>query len=271
MKLTLEQAQQLFHNDKCEEWYKIASEIFPKYEITTKNRIAGFFAQCGHESSDFKTLEENLNYSSKRLNEVFPKYFKNANRDARNYHRQPAKIANVVYANRMGNGDTSSGDGWRYRGRGVIQLTGKNNYSEFAKSIGKTLEETVEYLTTKRGAFEGACWFWKENNVNKACDVNNITWMTKIINGGTHGLQDRRQRYKQALNILKNELAVSFMGVLKRKDRNAQVAKIQRFLGISNDGIFGRGTEAAIKDWQRANGLVADGIVGPVTWAKMFG
>lgn len=178
------------------------NSVLPKYEINTVNRVAGFLAQCGHESADFTVLKENLNYSTESLNRVFPKYFKNAGRDANLYARNPEKIANIVYANRLGNGDTASGDGWRYRGRGAIQLTGKSNYSEFAKSIGKSLEETVAYLETMEGAIESACWFWNSRDINQTCDDNDIVLMTKKVNGGTNGLEERTTHYNNNKKIL---------------------------------------------------------------------
>lgn len=178
------------------------NSVLPKYEINTVNRVAGFLAQCGHESADFTVLKENLNYSTESLNRVFPKYFKNAGRDANLYARNPEKIANIVYANRLGNGDTASGDGWRYRGRGAIQLTGKSNYSEFAKSIGKSLEETVAYLETMEGAIESACWFWNSRDINETCDDDDIVLMTKKVNGGTNGLEERTTHYNNNKKIL---------------------------------------------------------------------
>lgn len=175
--------------------------VLPKYEINTKNRIAGFLAQCGHESLDFTVLKENLNYSAKGLRLTFPKYFKDDN-IANQYARQPQKIANRVYANRMSNGNELSGDGWKYRGRGAIQLTGKENYTLFAKSIGKSIDETISYLETMDGAVESACWFWNTRNLNKYCDLDDITTMSKLINGGTKGLEDRVDRYQRAKGVL---------------------------------------------------------------------
>jgi putative chitinase len=176
-------------------------ELLPKYEIDTTNRIAGFLAQTGHESSDYTLLKENLNYSAERLVVVFKKYFPTIEA-ARPYHRNPEKIANKVYGNRMGNGDESSGEGYKFRGRGAIQLTGKNNYSKFAQSIGKSLDDTVAYCETLKGALESACWFWKTNNINHTCDNDDIVAMTKAINGGTIGIDDRTQRYDSAKEIL---------------------------------------------------------------------
>lgn len=183
------------------ELVRIFNILFPKYGVATPNRVAGFLAQCGHESLEFTVLKENLNYSSQGLLTVFKKYFPDLT-TANSYSRQPEKIANRVYANRMGNGPESSGDGYRYRGRGAIQLTGKNNYTKFAESIGKTLPETIAYLETLEGAIESALWFWKTNNINVLCDADDLIGMTKRINGGTHGLQSRSELYKKALSIL---------------------------------------------------------------------
>ena len=195
-------AKMLPRNKSIHELFVALNSVLPKYEINTVNRVAGFLAQCGHESADFTVLKENLNYSAEALNRVFPKYFKNAGRDANLYARNPEKIANIVYANRLGNGDTTSGDGWRYRGRGAIQLTGKTNYSEFAKSIGKSLEETVAYLETMEGAIESACWFWNSRDINETCDDDDIVLMTKKVNGGTNGLEERTTHYKNNKKIL---------------------------------------------------------------------
>ena len=185
-----------------DEWYPLLTEMLPKYEINTAVRVAGFIAQCSHESVGFSILKENLNYSAEGLNKTFSKYFIKAGRDAAAYARNPEKIANIVYADRLGNSDTASGDGWRYRGRGVIQLTGKNNYVAFGKYIHLTPTETSEYLETKRGALESACWFWKTNGLNAIADTQDILAMTKKINGGTNGLEDRKKLYKQALLVL---------------------------------------------------------------------
>jgi len=180
--LTKEKIVHLLHgNPDADAWADAAMEILPKYEISTPNRVAGFFAQCGHESAGFKVLEENLHYRAETLDKIFPKYFKNAGRDASAYAKQPEKIANVVYASRMGNGDTASGDGYKFRGRGPIQLTGRDNYTAFGKTIGLTAEEVIDYVTTKKGALESACWYWNSRNINAACDANDIVKMKTII------------------------------------------------------------------------------------------
>lgn len=170
--------------------------LFPKYELNTVNRIAGFLAQCSHESADFTLSKENLNYSSEGLLKVFPKYFK-TNTEAVAYARKAEKIANKVYANRYGNGDEASGDGYRYSGKGFIQLTFKDNYKAFAKDINIEMKDVVEYLLSTKGALESALWYWKTRNLNKYCDSDDIKGMSKVVNGGTIGLEDRTARYEK--------------------------------------------------------------------------
>ena len=180
---------------------EVLTEQFDKYEINTVNRAAGFLAQCGHESNGFTVLKENLNYSAEGLTKIFHKYFPTV-ADATPYARQPQKIANKVYANRMGNGDEASGDGFKFCGRGAIQLTGHDNYSKFAASVGYSLDECVADLETLDGAIESACWFWKTNGLNTICDADDILKMTKRINGGTIGLDDRTKHYNKAKELL---------------------------------------------------------------------
>lgn len=177
------------------------NKVFEKYQINTKERVAGFLAQCGHESLDFTVLKENLNYGAKGLRGTFGKYFPD-DATAVKYERKPEMIANRVYASRMGNGNEASGDGYKYRGRGAIQLTGCSNYTAFAKDIGKTIDETIVYLETLEGAIESACWFWKKNGLNEIADKKDITLMTKRINGGTIGLEDRTKHWNNNLQVL---------------------------------------------------------------------
>lgn len=165
------------------------------------NRAAHFFAQTAHESGNFKAFSENLNYGAKGLRSIFGKYFK-TDLEARLYERQPQKIANRVYANRMGNGDEASGDGFRYCGRGLIQLTGRDNYAFFAGSLDIPIEEAAEYLETFEGAVQSACWFWESNNLNQWADKDDILTLTKRINGGTIGLEDRKKHYEHAKHVL---------------------------------------------------------------------
>jgi len=184
-----------------EVWFDILVLILEKYKIDTPRRISAFLAQVGHESGDFKFMKENLNYSSEGLLSVFKKYFPSLSSTV-GYVRNPEKIGSRVYANRMGNGPESSGDGYKFRGRGLIQITGKNTYTEFAKSINKSIEDTITYLETIEGAAESAAWFWNKNNLSSLADKSDIITISKRINGGTNGLQDRRSRYNQALKIL---------------------------------------------------------------------
>jgi len=187
-------------NPHIDHWYEALSKILPDYDINTPARVAAFLAQCAHESGEFRFIQENLNYKAESLRKVFPKYFPSDDL-AQAYAKKPEMIANRVYANRMGNGDEHSGDGYRYCGRGLIQLTGKNNYSKFAESIDTPVEEVTEYLGTFEGAIQSACWFWETNNLNKWADAGDIKQMTKIINGGYIGLEDRISHYEHALHV----------------------------------------------------------------------
>lgn len=171
-----------------------------KYEINSALRLAHFLAQTAHESGGFRAIEENLNYSADGLSKIFPKYFKD--KDPEEYARNPEKIANVVYASRMGNGDTDSGDGYNFRGRGLIQLTGRSNYTAMAGDMGVGVDEVVDYLGTPEGAVESAAWFWNKNGLNKLADADDVTAVTKKINGGTIGLEDRMKHTEDFKEIL---------------------------------------------------------------------
>ena len=166
--------------------------------------MAAFLAQCAHESGNFRFIKENLNYRWQSLRKVFPKYFPNdeiAQRYAAMPNRQEA-IANRIYANRMGNGPEESGDGFRYCGRGLIQLTGKNNYTNYAMSLEIDVEEASEHLKTFEGCVQSAAWFWDENKLNQFADKKDIITLSKRINGGTIGLEDRIKHYNHALHVL---------------------------------------------------------------------
>ena len=187
-------------NPYVDQWFEALSEILPEYEITTPQRVAAFLAQCAHESGGFVFLKENLNYKAASLRRVFPKYFPD-DAIAAQYAGKGEMIANRVYANRMGNGPEESGDGFRYCGRGLIQLTGKNNYTFFAGSLDIPVEEASEYLQTFEGAVQSACFFWEQNKLNQWADAGDILTLTKRINGGTIGLEDRIKHYEHALHI----------------------------------------------------------------------
>lgn len=274
--LTIDQLSSMIPSNKePEKWLPHLEELLPKYNINTRNRVAGFISQCAHESRDFTTFHENMNYTWKALRRVFSRYFP-TDAEAQKYHRKPQEIANIVYddANRINKlGNTEPGDGWRFRGRGLIQLTGRYNFERFGRSIGKTAEEAVEYASTERGAIETACWFWNEHNLNRFADNDDIRGMSRAINGGTHGLKDRTTRYENAKRILsdfttpssnstsKNVSSSISFTPLKRGNRNENVRKIQKALRIGEDGIFGRVTEASVKSWQRRNRFPPNGVV----------
>jgi putative chitinase len=186
-------------------WAESMNSVFPTYDINTPKRVAAFLAQCGHESGGWTVFEENLNYSDKGLNGIFKKYFPTIE-SAQSYARQPEKIANKVYANRMGNGPEESGDGYKYRGRGPIQLTGKSNYMQFAKDMfddWENLFQNPDWVTADRDfALMSAIWFWNKNGLNKEADAGDIKTMTRKINGGYIGLEDRIKHYNEAINLL---------------------------------------------------------------------
>ena len=172
------------------------------YEMNTNPaRLAGFLAQTAHESGGYTAIKENLNYSAKGLRGTFGKYFLNDD-IANQYAKKPEKIANRVYANRMKNGDESSGDGYRFCGRGLIQLTGRDNYTKFANDLSMSLEDTIAYLETPNGAVASAGWFWDNNKLNQYCDSGDFVTLTKRINGGTIGLEDRKHLYELAMHYL---------------------------------------------------------------------
>ena len=196
-------AQMIPHNKECEEWFYYLEQIIPDYGITTAPRVAAFMAQCSHESGQFTILQENLNYSDVGLQRIFPKYFPTPESTV-GYARQPQKIASVVYANRMGNGPESSGDGWNYRGRGVIQITGRSNYLQCSMDLYGTneLELNPGRLLDKDAAIYSACWFWYRHDLNTLADAGDIVTMTKKINGGTNGLSERTANFQYFLQLL---------------------------------------------------------------------
>ena len=206
MELTLEQLKKVLpKNPYVEHWHRDLVQLLPDYEINTPQRVAAFLAQCSHESGDFIWLQENLNYKPETLMKLFGSHFPGGMAEAQKYCSLPNKaeaIANRIYANRMGNGPEESGDGFRYCGRGLIQLTGKDNYTWFAASLHITPDEASEYLQTFEGAAQSACWFWETNNLNKFADAEDIKGMTKVINGGYIGLDDRIAHYEHAKHVL---------------------------------------------------------------------
>jgi len=182
-------------------WTDPLNATFDRFDINTPERQAAFLGQCGHESGGFKTLQENLNYSAEGLQKTWPKRFP-ALADAEPYARQPEKIANKVYAGRNGNGDEASGDGWRYRGRGCIQLTGKANYSAAGDALDVDLLADPDIVATSQYAALTAGWFWSIHDLNPLADARDDLAITKKINGGTNGLDDRIARTQKALDVL---------------------------------------------------------------------
>lgn len=205
MKVTLELLKSICPKTKPEVLSRYVNPLNDAAEYYNLNdnpkRLAAFLAQIAHESGGFNFVMENLNYSAKGLMATFKKYFPNED-IAKQYERKPEKIANRVYANRMGNGDENSGDGFKFRGRGLIQLTGKFNYTKFSQALSLGLDETVKYLETPEGAVSSAGWFWDTNKLNKFCDADDFVTLTKRINGGTIGLADRKHHYEIALKAL---------------------------------------------------------------------
>jgi putative chitinase len=264
-------------NPDVEAWCDELNKALPKYQIDNAKRIAGFISQCAHESRDFTALEENLNYSEKALNSVFGRYFGPGKRNAAEYARNPEKIANYVYMDEFRSargalGNTEPGDGWRFRGRGLKQLTGRNNYTAFAKDYGITAEEAAEWLETREGALASALWFWGKNGLNAIADTGDVRAMTKRINGGDIGLDDRQRRYSAAIEALTGEVAPrgQITQTLRKGSTGDAVKRVQRKLGLAADGDFGPGTDAAVRKWQAANGLTADGILGPKSLAVLM-
>jgi putative chitinase len=195
---------------KAQAYVPHMTTVLPNFGIDTPLRKAHFLSQVAHESGGLKYSKENLNYSAKALRSVFGKYFK-TNEIAEQYARKPEKIANRVYANRMGNGDEQSGDGWKYRGRGLIQLTGKHNYESFAHDHGVDCVNNPDLILDPEIALMSACWFWKKRKINRFADADDIHMVTKRINGGTNGLHDRQQyldSFKQLYEVIEEDTKV---------------------------------------------------------------
>ena len=182
-------------------WEAPLNEAFAKYDINTPTRQAYFIGQCAHESNNFTRLEEGLNYSAARLMAVWPSRFPNI-AVANQYANNPEKLANYVYAGRLGNGNEESGDGWRYHGRGVIQLTGKDNYANCGSGLGVDLLSNPNLLIDPKYAVLSAGWFWNKKGLNALADAKDYDTMTKRINGGLLGLDDRKAKIAKALDVL---------------------------------------------------------------------
>ena len=199
-------AQCIKKNKNPQEWWQGLYNQLPKFYIISPARVAGFISQCQHESADFTILTENLNYGAKGLLGIFKKYFPSEDL-AKQYERKPEKIANRVYASRMGNGPESSGDGWTFRGRGLVQLTGRANYTQCSRDLfgDDTLVEDPDVVAnTPEYAILSACWFWHKNRLNDICDRGDVVLLSKRINGGTIGLADRIHHWNQCIQVFES-------------------------------------------------------------------
>ena len=183
-------------------WLESLNDTCEKYQINTPERIAGFISQCAHESGGFKFVVENLNYSAAALRTVFGKYFTD-DAQANIYARHPEKIANKVYASRIGNGNEASGDGFKYRGRGLIQITGKDNYVAFFNAVRMDSLSDPALVESPSLAALSAGWYWDTRHLNALADAKDIIGMTKRINGGTNGLDDRQMKYAKLMDQFK--------------------------------------------------------------------
>jgi putative chitinase len=183
------------------DWVEPLQEVFHRYEINTPERQAAFIGQCAHESMNFTKLEENLNYSAEALMKTWPSRFPTME-VAQQYARNPEKIANKVYGGRMGNGTEETGDGWLYHGRGLIQLTGKDNYTLAGDALNMDFLHSPDYVLVPKYAALTAGWYWNKRQLNKEADAKDYTGMTKKINGGTIGLDDRIAHIKHAQEVM---------------------------------------------------------------------
>ena len=277
MNFTAAQLKRILPNNRdITKLHESMVKIFPKYGIVNLERTAFFIGQCAHESGQFNLMTENLNYSAAGLLNTFKKYYTPALAAA--HAKQPEKIANHVYANRMQNGNAASGDGWRFRGHGFIQLTGRENHTNFARAIGMSLDEELAYIKTLDGAMEASCWFWKTRGLNDFADRRDIEGSTRRINGGLNGLKDRTVYIRKALSVL--EMSPAEGNVLPNRDvlrkgmKGPDVFELQVKLSkagynVTKDGDFGRGTEAAVMQFQIQNNLAPDGVAGPRTRALL--
>lgn len=208
MVLTIDILKKLIPTNKePEAWLDLLNSYFARYEINTPERIAAFMSQAAHESNDFRTLSENLNYSWHGLRNTFPRYFK-TDEIAKQYHRQPERIANRVYddalrVSKLGN--VKPGDGWRFRGQGIFQLTGRANYAAFGKSIGKSADEAAAFIQTREGAVASACWYWQQRGLSAFADAQDAKGLSEAVNGGTIGLEARIRRFQEALTVLQSQ------------------------------------------------------------------
>lgn len=237
-----------------------------RFGINTEIRIENFLAQCAVESGHFRSFEENLNYSAKRMTQVWPRRFPTI-ASARPYARNPKALANKTYGSRLGNRQGTD-DGWIYRGRGAIQLTGRDNYAACGKATGLDLVNNPDLAADPRNAALIAGWFWDERGLNGFADRDDIKTITKRINGGYHGLRQRTQ-YRKAFGVAVTEGGIDPLW-LKMGSRGPAVVQLQEDLSrlgyyVKADGVFGTDTQRAVMRFQREHGLDDDGLVGRET------
>jgi putative chitinase len=253
-----------------------------RYGIDNETRIAMFLGQVAHETQGLTRLEENLYYTTaRRLMQVWPTRFKSAGY-AQQFTRNPQKLANKVYGGRLGN--TGPNDGWLYRGSSCKMTTGKYNYGRVEKYTGLPVVENPDLLRQFPEALEAACVFWADNNLNRFADAGDIVRLTKAVNGGTHGLKDRRIytdraediAWTQPLDILPEAPRPRLRGaeVLRMGSRGSLVRRAQGLLvahgiELDIDGKFGGGTDDAVREFQEQQGLMVDGVIGRKTWAAL--
>lgn len=271
----------LERNTEWKQWAEVSLPLLQRYNINNIYRFSAFFAQACHESSNLRVLEENLNYSEAALLRTFSRYFGPGKRNAKEYAYKPEKTANYVYNDKYRSsplGNIYEGDGWRFRGRGVHQITGRYNYNKFAESIGMSLESAEAYILTKTGALHSALLYWSSKNLNEIADRDDIVSVSRAINGGDIGLSARTALYTKIKRIVLNGINIQkpiyteepITQILQYGSRGESVKQLQKKLGLNADGVFGTNTRRAVQRFQLRNGLKADGIVGPATRAALW-
>lgn len=288
--LTVSQlAKILPRNNQIAEWHKALIAVLPRYQIDTPQRVAAFLAQTAHESAEYTVLEENLYYSAAQLVKTWPKRFNRAL--AAQVAKQPRRIAEIAYGGRMGN--MQPNDGYLFRGQGIIQLTGRDNFTRFGQTLNRTAEQAIEYIQTKQGAVEAAAWFWRVNNLNKWADAGDVDGLSDAINigrktaryGDAHGFEDRKRRYDAALELILNKPAaprdttvvaptppkvnpivpptttnvVPGARPLRQGAKGELVRKVQEALNVEADGDYGPNTKDAVNAWQESQGVKVTG------------
>lgn len=258
-----------------QKYYEPLMAAMNEFDINTPERQVMFLAHIMVESGALRLVVENLNYSVTGLRSTFGKYYR-TNTEAAAHAHQPVKIASRVYANRMGNGSEASQDGWKYRGRGLKQLTGKYNYTNCGNALGYDLVNNPEYLETPEGAARSAAWFWDNQKLNKLADAHDIKGSTLAINGGYNGLEERTKYYNRGMEVLRAtyqnpDISTSIPSVILREgSKGKEVERLQGLLGIRIDADFGPATKKAVVEFQKSKGLIADGVVGSVTWKVLL-